>query len=285
MLPSQNRILAAGLVVIIALLLTGFSEKNYTLRYAPKKDTVLKYKSTTETEQTMEMMGQESTTEVNAEAVMSVLVENVEDDGTIAYVVKIDSMIARLSSPMMGDTTLTAPEWVVGKRKRHFTSPLGKTLKTEQIDSVSAGGRLASMLSSVENSFTLPTLPEKAIAVGESWSDVVQDTIVREGGQIISMRSVDAVLTGIVDTLGHTCARVSFTGDAEVSGNFQQQGMKIGFEGEGPLDGTFYFDFKKGILVTLVTEFELDATIGMTGQMSMTIPQTTITKSTIVLVE
>ena len=282
MLQKMNRGLAAGLIMLSVLLLAGFAGKTYTLRYAPKEGAKITYKGTTTVEQTMEMMGQENTTDIAAEVTMTVLVESIDEKGNIAYVVSTDSLRSTIRSMMM-DTTLVNPEWIIGKRKRYTVSARGKSISSESIDSVATGGQLAGMMGSVDRSWNLPLLPEKPVAVGDTWSDTVTDTMARKGGEILSTRSMKAVLSAVVDTLGYTCARISYTGDLELNGSFEQQGMKIGFEGEGPMDGTYYVDLKSGLLVAHINELELDATIGMTGQMSMTIPQSSITKSTLVI--
>jgi hypothetical protein len=56
-------------------------------------------------------------------------------------------------------------------------------------------------------------------------------------------------------------------------------------EGEGPSSGVAYFAPKEGVLVVATNNTDLEMTIALTGQMSMTIPQSTSTKTVVTLVK
>jgi hypothetical protein len=86
-----------------------------------------------------------------------------------------------------------------------------------------------------------------------------------------------------VDTLGYKSLRLTYKGTLKVKGEGTQMGMNIFFEGEGPVTGTAYFAPKEGLLVGMISDSNLEATIAITGQMSMTMPQSTSTKTTMVL--
>jgi hypothetical protein len=134
-------------------------------------------------------------------------------------------------------------------------------------------------------SMTLIELPEKEVKAGDSWTTSNTDTVTQGGGKIIVTPNNTYSVAGEVDTLGYKCVRISYTGKATIKGEGTQMGMNFCIEGEGPTAGTAYFAPKEGLLVALATTSDLEMTIALTGQMSMTIPQSNATKLAMVLVK
>jgi len=97
--------------------------------------------------------------------------------------------------------------------------------------------------------------------------------------------SITYTVAGEVDTLGYKCVRLSYKGKTALKGNGVNMGMNFSVEGEGPNSGTAYFAPRAGLLVAVVGSSDLETTVALTGQMNMTIPQSTETKLTVVLVK
>jgi hypothetical protein len=62
-------------------------------------------------------------------------------------------------------------------------------------------------------------------------------------------------------------------------------GMELFLEGTSKVNGTFYFDPKLTILISDESNTEMEATIAVSGQQSMTIPLSQSTKYSTTLIE
>jgi hypothetical protein len=133
--------------------------------------------------------------------------------------------------------------------------------------------------------FSFIELAEKEVKDGDSWTASTADTNAQSGGQIIVAANTTYTVAGEVDTLGYKCLRITYSGKINLKGNGVNMGMNFSIEGEGPNNGTAYFAPKEGTLIAVVGTSDLETTIALTGQMSMTIPQSTASKVAIVLVK
>jgi hypothetical protein len=127
--------------------------------------------------------------------------------------------------------------------------------------------------------------PAKEVKQGDTWAHTSMDSIKQGEGKIYVTPNQTYTLGADVDTLGYHCVRISYTGTMALKGDGSMQGMKYFVEGEGPSFGTAYFAPKEGLLVVVTSNSDLEMTIALTGQMSMTIPQSTSTKVSVVLVK
>jgi hypothetical protein len=153
------------------------------------------------------------------------------------------------------------------------------------VDSVKLAGMLAQAGISRQASFQLIELPEKAMNIGDSWTTSQMDTSDQGNMKVVTTPSATYTVAGEVDTLGYKCLRLTYKGTLKVKGEGTQMGMSLFFEGEGPVAGTAYFAPAEGLLVGAISDLNLESTIALTGQMSMTIPQSTATKTAMVLVK
>lgn len=258
----------------------------YKLAFSMKKGQRLKYKMKTSTEQSMEMMGREMSSSVNGATVMHLEVEDVTKTGDITFVYAIDSMQTQVKNAMMGmDSTFINPAGIIGKRTRFTMSAAGKKLNSVIVDSVKLTGVMAQMSGGRQNTFTLIELSGKEMKAGESWTTNKVDTMNQAGGKMMVTTATTYTVGNEVDTLGYKCVRLMTKGKASIKGEGAQMGAKLFFEGEGPTSGIVYFAPKEGLLVAMTSDSDLEMTIAVTGPQNMTIPQTTATKTSLVLVK
>lgn len=274
--------------VVTLSMIAGFAVAAgaYKLAFSMKKGQRFIYKMKTTTEQSMEMMGREMASSVNGTTVMHLDVEEVSKTGDITFVYAIDSLQTHMKNPMMQmDSTFKNPAGVIGKRTRFTMTAAGKKISSTVIDSVKLSGVMAQVSGGRQNTFTLIELSDKEIKAGESWTTNKVDTINQAGGTLMLTSSTTYTVGSEVDTLGYKCVRLITKGKTALKGEGTQMGAKLFFEGEGPTTGVVYFAPKEGLLVAMTTDSDLEMTIAVTGPQNMTIPQTTATKTSLVLVK
>lgn len=278
-----------GSLLLIALLMAfwsaaAISGDKHKLAYKINPGEKLQYRAVTISEQTQEQMGQEVTINSEGENVVAIEVENVDKNGNITFVFSLTSMKAHVKSPMF-DTTLVNPEMFIGKRTRQTITPQGVKLKSERVDTLKLSGMLAQSGLGRGNILPLVTLPEQEVGVGDTWSSSDPDTNRVAGSETVVTPKIDYVVNGVVDTLGHKCVRIAYKGELALNGKGKMMGMEFFIEGNGPVSGTSYFAPEEGRLIATKSNYDLDMTIALTGQMNMTIPSTTTTEMTLTLVE
>lgn len=278
--------LSMQLVVLLVLAISALAiaSGKYMLTYKGKKGQVLHYKTVMSIEQNQERMGQEVTSNINAETYMTSEVEEVAENGQLTFIYKLDSMRTKIKNMMM-DSTIVNPEGIVGKRMRLVIAANGKRVKTEDVDTIKVSGPMGrSGLRQMLN-FRQPQLPANEVGIGDTWTTTRPDTNDAMGGKMFSTANVTYRVTGEVDTLGYKCLRLSYSGDVTVTGKGSQRGMNFFIEGDGPTEGTAYFAPKDGLYVTGTSSAEMDMTIAITGQMEMTMPMSSYVQTTTVLVK
>lgn len=254
------------------------------LAYQMKKGQQLKYKTTMNVQNSMEMQGREMTTSSEITSALHLDIEEVGKDGKFTYVHALDSLSVTAKTPQ-GDQSFINPEGMIGKRTRQTISALGKKLNSVIVDSMQVPPALAQGGGGRQGAFRFVDLPEKEVKIGATWTMSTPDTNTQMGGQIIVTPTSTYTVTGEVDTLSYKCLRLSYTGKLVIKGNGVNMGMNFTIEGEGPTSGAVYFAPKEGLLVAMTGNSDMESTVALTGQMSMTIPQSTATKMSFILVK
>jgi len=283
---SKSLQLTVGVLIFVLVAGLVMAAGPYKLAFRMKKGQRLTYKMKMALDQSVEMMGQEMTSTVNNATTLRLEVEEVSKDGKITFVYAVDSLQAHVKNAMMRmDSIFKNPDGLIGKRTRITIMPNGKRVSSVVVDSVKLAPMMMQLLGSRQNSFGFVELPDKELKPGDSWTHDKADTIAQGSGQIVIGTATTYTVAGEVDTLGYKCLRLASKGKTTLKGEGEQMGAKLFFEGEGPTSGAAYFAVKEGLLVAVVSDADLEATIAVTGPQNMTIPQTTSTKTSLVLVK
>lgn len=278
--------------LLMLALLTGsivaglaIAASTYKLAYRLQKGQRLKYQTIVKLDQSMEMMGQEMTSTIAGISLMHLDVENVDKDGNVTVVYALDSLRTHIKSqnPPV-DSTFRNPDALIGKRTRQVMNARGRKLKSAVVDSVKLAG-MAAQIGGQHSSLHLIELPGKGVKTGESWTVSNTDTVQQNDGKLFLTPNHTYTIGADVDTLGYKCVRISYTGTMAIKGDMKNMGMTLFIEGEGPSSGTAYFAAKEGLLVAATNDSDLEMTIALTGQMNMTIPQSTSTRIVVTLVK
>ncbi|UCE21060.1 MAG: hypothetical protein JSV46_02160 [Candidatus Aminicenantes bacterium] len=273
------------LVIIIGLLAGcaaktadpwGDPKTGLILQYRMTENQVLKYQTSGEQTQNMEIMGQSIETQSSSGIEFSVKSKGLQE-GNLLLGVTIDSMNINISSPQ-GELSPDMST-VRGKGFDMTLSPLGKELDVSGAESIrydmgAAGSR--SIGSNFQAAF--PDLAGKPVKIGDSWTST--DTIIEKTDELevrISFESVNT-LEGFETVDGLECVKVTADITGALEGKGEQMGLQLAITGEVQGKATWYFAYKEGIFVKDTTSFSSDSTITTSGAQALTIPVNQETK-------
>ena len=276
--------LAALMVIVVAVsLLTGCAAKKapavlwgdpetgLILEYRMPEKGPLKYEMTTTFLQSMDMGGQSMDTESNTVTAMSVSSRGIKGDDLL-LTMTIDDASISVDAPV-GEVTADMSD-VIGKSFDMSLSILGEEKDLPDPNSIEydlgPGGK-RSAISSVQMMF--PDLPGRPIKVGDSWTSVDGFSEKGGGGDMTMSFEIVNTLVGFETVNGMECAKI----EAEYTGTIKGSGVQgpAEWSSEGEMEGvsTWYFAYKKGILVKDTTEGTGTANVvAQTPQGEMTIP-------------
>lgn len=272
--------LACAPVVLIIALLAGCAAKTTNLwgdpktglilQYRMQENQVLKYQSSTEQTQNIEVMGQSMETQTTSTSAFSTKYKGLKENN-LQLGVTIDSMSIDISSPQ-GELSPDMSS-VKGKSFDMVLSPLGKELDVSGAQSIRyelgpVGDR------SVESNFQalFPDMADRPVKIGDTWTST--DTVTEKspvGEVILSFESVNT-LAGFETVDGLECIKVTAEITGTLEGKGEQMGAELTFKGDIEGNQTWYFAYKEGIFVKDTVSASTDATITVSGAQAMTIP-------------
>ena len=284
MINQQNlrRGLLPVLVVLVVAFLAGCAvkkgdlwgdpETGLILQYRMPVDQILKYHSSEEMIQNIEVVGQSIDVEINSKTAFSVKSKGSKEDNH-QLGITIDSMSISVIS-MEGDLSPDLSS-VIGKSFDMTLSPLGKELELSGAESIQyelpSEGK-TSIASNFQAIF--PNLAGRSVKIGDTWTST--DTIIdkSESSEMqINLESVHT-LKGFETVDGMECVKITSDVTGTLKGAGEQQGMDLAFEGEIKGTETWYFAYKKGIFVKIISTAVAEGSIEVSGAQDMSIPMT-----------
>lgn len=290
----QDTLRNVSLLILISILLLscaakkppwGDPETGFILKYRMKPNQVFTYHNEANEITTMEMMGQSMESETNRPMTYSIKMTGLDDVKNYLTEITIDSIYWSVHS-MQGDLEPDVKP-VIGESFGLTISPLGKRVEfknTDQLPEIDLGQMAGTR--DVKSLFESPLveLSENPVKIGDSWKTTEESTETRNNLDITTIAETVNTLEGY-ETIGDTeCLKIKSQTTGTVDGVGNISGMDMVFEGdlEGPT--TWFFDYKKGVLMKAVSEIAVEATIAISGQTNMTIPMVTESKSIITLI-
>jgi hypothetical protein len=284
MINKQNlkRGLLPVLVVLVVAFLSGGAvkigdqwgdlETGLILQYRMPEDQVLKYHSSSEMNQYMEVMDQSIDVEVNSKTAFSVKSKGLKEDNH-QLGITIDSMSISIVSSQ-GDLSPDLSS-VIGKSFDMILSPLGKELELSGAESIQYELPMEGK-KSIASDFQaiFPNLAGRPVKIGETWTstDTITDKSETSEAQI-NLESVHT-LKGFETVDGMECVKITAEVTGTLQGTGEQQGMDLTFEGEIKGTDTWHFAYKEGIFVKMISIAVIEASIEAGGPQGMSIPMT-----------
>lgn len=274
------------MLLSIAILSVAFAGGD-KLRYQMAKGSTYRYTITSDTKAKNQVNGQDMNSTSWSLFGVSIAVQDVGKAGEMICVVKVDTNLTKIDSPMLKDTNRVMKE-INGKRARMTVSALGKTLRTATIDTIPpvAGMQMAGLINPADIVRRLfIEMPEQEMSIGGTWNQSRIDTTNAQGMKIITKPKMQYKVAGNEIVSGYDCLKITFEGTASVYGTGSRQGMEMVVDGTNKMKGTLYFAAKEGLLVSAQQSTTSDSNVSGTGEQMFTMTQSTTTSSKVLLVK
>ena len=276
----QTRLLS--LLVILAMItiagcaakksLSGIPESGLILQYNMPNNQSLKYQTSSEFIQNMDIMGQSAEIKSDEMSVFSVSPEGREGD-KYRLGVTIDAMSMSITGPR-GEITPDMSS-VVGKSFEISLSSLGREWDLSGAKSIQyevTPGNMRNIASGFQAVF--PDLPGKPVKIGDTW--VSNDTITDESssGEIRMFFESLNKLEGFETVEGMECVRITAVVTGTLDGVGEEQGIEMITKAGIEASDTWYFAYKEGIFVRIISSGTAEGKITASSPQNMTIPFT-----------
>jgi hypothetical protein len=191
--------------------------------------------------------------------------------------ITIESLSASMKN-VQGEFTADT-EGVTGKSFDMIFSHLGDEVDLSGAKSIEYGiGPLGER--SIESDFqaAFADLAGKPVKVGESWSSTDSISIDQGNASIVVLSQSVNTLDGYETVEGLECARVAVEVTGTLSGEGEQMGAPLVFDGTLSGTETWYFAYKEGYLVKWSSEVLSDIMVTVKAGQEMKVPVTGIAK-------
>ncbi len=151
---------------------------------------------------------------------------------------------ARVSNPMTGTQSASADD---------VEGPLVFTVDPRGAGTLVSGPQLSGSADELFNAAVtaatfFPRLPDRVVAVGDTWTDTIQVEAPQGPGEITTSSAVTYTLAGDTTVAGRRMRRVTYTSDDQRTVSTRQQGMDIEQDLDGTSNGWFLWDVEAGTL-------------------------------------
>ncbi len=273
-------------VIVFVAVSGGLAKSPYTLVYKPQLGKGMIYATESQQKTTQEMAGQEIVSEGSSQSKIELMPQSLSPNDNFICIARYLDKSTKLKNRLM-DTTLVESDQC-NKRVEIEFDKLGKVLQVTLLDSFPQPAgmmRMGAIDPKLAFKRLLRELPDRPVDLGDTWTKVTIDSISVMGMKLNVTTDPKFTLVGEEEMLGYKCLKVTYTGNVSVEGKGSQMGNEFFFEGSGKAEGTFYFAPEEGLLVSEEVITDQEMTIAISGQVNMTIPQTTSTHSKTVLVK
>lgn len=260
----------------------GDPQTGLILEYRMDPGQSLKYKNETNSNQYMEVMGQSIDVDTERTLTLTMTPKSIQGDNLLLGVT-IESVTLSINGPQ-GSINPDMSE-VEGESFDMTINSIGKEIDVSGAEAIQyeVEGVERSMSSDFQMFF--PDFAGKPVKMGDTWTSSGALDINEGNNQIkINLESVNT-LDGFEVIDGYECVRIKADVTGTLEGEGEAQGMSLVFEGEGEGTDTWYFAYKEGILIKLISEFFIDGNIDATGAANLSIPMKQEMKMTLSLIK
>ena len=269
-----------ALIVMLVALLAGCAAKKQfwgdpntglILQYQLVKGEQLKYQITNKMKQNLEVMGQSMENNMNTSYLFTVDPKGLDGKNHLLDIT-VEDMKINFQTPR-GEVTPDVST-VIGKNFAMSLSFVGKEsnmdgAKLLKYNTTEGERNIASDFQTI-----FPDLAGKPIKVGDSWTTLDTVQIEETNSNIELTFESENTLTGFETIDGMECAKVVANVTGIMEGDGERGGANLFFEGDIKGTDTWYFAYKKGILVKYQSKGVTESTIAVSGPQNMTIPMT-----------
>jgi hypothetical protein len=276
-----------AITLIVVALIAGCGGKKKAgpefWMYTMPEGEALQYEKAEKVTQAMEVMGQSMDMKFSKDITFTMR-PVVQEEKTIQVEITIDAMEADMSSPQGDFSADTEP--IIGESFGILISRLGKELDVSETEEIKySQGAQGERSVKADFSAFLPDLPGRPVLIGDTWT--TRDTIaVSEGNTdlVIHTESVNT-LQAFETKDGTETVMVTAKINGTVTGEGEQMGAPLTFDGTTVGDETWYFAHEEGTFLMSTASMVTTATVEVKGPQTMTIPITMNMTSETKLVE
>lgn len=260
----------------------GDPQTGVILRYHMPEGQVLKYKTSGETHQVSDVMGQTIEADISSSTVFTVRSSGQKEDNH-QLTITIDDMGLEVQSTQ-GELEADMSS-VIGKSFDMVFSHLGKEVEligAEEIEYDLSVEGTRNISSGFQDFF--PNLADKPVKIGDSWPD--ESTVTEKSSSeeaIIHFTGVNT-LAGFETIDGVECVKVTAEGTGTIEGKGEQMGVELVTTGEIKGTVTWYFAYKEGIFIKQTSTGVVEGMIDVPSQ-GVQIPYTREATSEIRLIK
>jgi len=260
----------------------GGPGKANDFKYDMSDDGLLTYRSTTEAVQKMKIQAMEMEVTNDKRLVFSIR-ELESDDGNCRLAVSVDSLEINVNSAQ-GSVSADASD-VIGKSFDMVISRTGRGIDLSGAEALEYDMGMAGRKNlAAEFTSLFPEFAGRPVGIGETWTSTDTISVKEGGGEMRVITEAVSTLEGFEEVNGVECARISSVITGTLSGEGEQGGAKLAFDGTISGNEVWHFDYKNGLLVDTVSESTVHNTIQMSGPQEMEIPVIQTSKTTLTLI-
>jgi len=263
---------------------TGEPETGLSFKYSLNPGETYHYVTENDMTQNMEMQGRSMQNKSISTAKFTITGQELNEDNNLVFEVIMDS-ISSVMEGMGGSRELDLSS-ITEKPFKVILTPYGEEIEYIGTDSLQVDvGQMAGGTIGVERFFqrVFPDIPEKAVKIGETWTEQEVDTSKQSGMDVVNDMELEHTFKGIETVDGYECVVISSTGEGTLDGEGEQMGNNFVMEGYIEIEAVSYFAYKEGLFVKAVSNSFIEGTVAITGAMSMTLPMTIETNSSVCL--
>lgn len=275
----QIRVIAViGLIAVISLLIGCAAQKNIwgdpksglILQYRQGENPAVRYKLSNQIHTNMEVMGQTMNTKMLT-SIVFMMTPVGEEKNALTYRVGLDSVQMKMGSPM-GEMSPDVSS-IVGAGFDMKLSPSGKELDLSGAEALKYSlGQGGERNISSEFKTLFPDLPGRPVKIGDTWTTYDTLQIKDENTDMKLYFENLNTLKGFETVNGMECVKIVADVKGSMGGNGYQNGADLKFSGDIKATDTWYFAYKKGVLVKTGSEGTINSNIAVSGPQDMNIP-------------
>ena len=260
----------------------GDPQTGLILKYRMDPGMSLQYKNETEANQYMEVMGQGIDVDTERTLTLTMTPKGSRDENLLLGIT-IDSASLSINGPQ-GSITPDLNE-IEGESFDITINSIGEEIDVSGAEALQYEVEGAERSMAADFQMFFPDFAGKPVKMGETWTTSGTLDIDEGSNQIkINLESLNT-LEGFEVVDGYECVRIKANVTGTMEGEGEAQGMSLVMEGQGEGTDTWYFAYKEGILVKVISEFYLDGNIDASGPANLSIPMKQEMKMTLSLIK
>lgn len=292
---SAKSITILGISIALLAAFTGCGPKNgvvgdpvagMALTYSLAEGQALHYTSTAANTVNTEQMGQAFTIDQGQDIDFTIAGKGKDAEGNFLADLKLNAY----SQTMEGVPGMQPPDvsHIPGTTLEYIFTPRGKRIALNDPDSIMVdlgqmnGGPqpLTALIQAI-----LATLPEGVKKIGDTWTDVRQDTTERMNMEVVNSSEITYTVEAEETVNGYKCLKIVAETTGTIDGSGETQGMQLTIEGDLETTSTIFFAYMEQKMIKQVMESFSESTVVISGPVNMTQPVVTEGTMTIELVK